>query len=305
MIEMTVNATNGLIRADGEWPDCSLKDPISIVVLNLMPTRKTTELQFLSRFDDCQFDVQLTFMYPATHHFNGAPRKLIEKNYVNLTQIYHQQFDGLIITGAPVETLPFEDVDYWQEISTIIDWAKTHVKEKLFECWAAQAGLYHDFGIQKQLLPAKLFGIYTATKVDLHSPLTAGFDADYPIRMPQSRNTQSIINETHLPNGLRIVVSARQSGPMILSGDHTTYITGHPEYQAQTLAQEYQRDLNKHLPIQPPKNYFKNMAMGMVDYSWRTASTKIYENWVRLLVNRQSSLAVWPQEKPKQDISPV
>ncbi|GHP14614.1 homoserine O-succinyltransferase [Lentilactobacillus fungorum] len=291
---MTVNALNGFNLANGKWQNQPLKNSLSILVLNLMPNKQITELQFLSGFNDCQRDIQLTFMYPATHHFKGVPKKLVAKNYVNLDQVANQHFDGLIITGAPIETLPFEQVDYWPELLKIIDWAKSHVSEQLYECWAAQAGLYHDFRITKHLLPTKLFGIYQATKVDHESPLARGFSAGGVIRMPQSRHTESSLDEAHLPAGLTVIASSAETGAMILTASekHTTYVTGHPEYQARTLADEYERDLNKHLPIQLPSNYFKDPLVGEIDYSWRDASTRFYDNWTQLLAIKKVGLSI-------------
>ncbi|MBU9789099.1 homoserine O-succinyltransferase [Lentilactobacillus sp. IMAU92037] len=291
---MTANATNGLVYASGNWQNQPLEQPLSILVLNLMPTRQNTELQFLSRFNDCDREVQLTFMYPVTHHFRGTPRAQIEAHYVSLAQIQDQFFDGLIITGAPVETLKFEAVDYWDEFVTITDWASTHVKEQLYECWAAQAGLYHDFGIEKHLLPRKLFGIYSATKVNHESPLARGFGAGGLIRMPQSRKTESVLDENDLPAGLTVVASSLQSGPIILSAPskQTTYVTGHPEYQEQTLAEEYLRDVKKHLPIQLPEHYFEDSTTGMVHETWREASIKFYQNWTQLLTDKKVGLSL-------------
>jgi homoserine O-succinyltransferase len=294
MIWMTANATNGFLHAAGEWPNRDLHQPLSILILNLMPTRKNTEQQFLSRFNQLDSDAVLTFMYPVSHHFHGTPRNKIQQDYVNFNEIRDQHFDGLIITGAPVETLPFDQVDYWDEVQTIIEWGRTHVTEELDECWAAQAGLYHDFGIQKRLLPTKLFGIFTATKVAHESPLARGFGAGGLLKMPQSRHTEIVLDETAVPTGLTVIASAPQSGPIILSAPkyHTTYVTGHPEYQEQTLAEEYHRDLQKNLPIQLPIDYFTNSDATEVRYSWKDASQQFYQNWTQLLVDTKVRLSI-------------
>ncbi len=291
---MTANAVNGFLRADDQWTNTNLHQPLSVLILNLMPTRKETEFQFLSSFDQLGTDVELTFMYPYSHHFKGTSREKIELDYVCWNQIVDKYYDGLIITGSPVEKLPFKEVDYWEELKQIISWGHAHVKQQLHECWAAQAGLYLDYHIQKRLLPSKLFGIFTAVKVDHESPLARGFGAGGLLKMPQSRHTEIILNEERVPAGLKVIASAPQSGPLILSSNtyRTTYVTGHPEYQEKTLANEYYRDLYKNLPINPPVNYFSDQARGTVDYSWKDASTTLYDNWTHLLTDKKVGLSI-------------
>ncbi|EEI70879.1 homoserine O-acetyltransferase/O-succinyltransferase family protein [Lentilactobacillus hilgardii] len=291
---MTANATNGFLHAENQWTNQKLTHPVSILILNLMPTRRDAEFQFLSGFNHLDSDVDITFMYPYTHHFKGTSREKIEADYVCWNQIADRYYDGLIITGSPVEKLPFKQVDYWDELQKIIKWGKTHVKQQLHECWAAQAGLYLDYGIQKRLLPNKLFGIFTAVSVDHDSPLARGFGAGGLLRMPQSRHTEIILDETNLPGDLKVIATAPQSGPMILSSNtyHTTYVTGHPEYQEKTLANEYYRDRYKNLPINPPVNYFSDPVSGTVNYSWKDASKKLYKNWTHLLVDKKVGISL-------------
>ncbi len=174
---MTANAVNGFLNADEKWVNHELTNPLSILVLNLMPTRRNTEAQFLHRFSEISSDAELTFMYPQSHQFKDTSRAAIERDYVCLDQIRDAHFDGLIVTGAPVETLPFAQVDYWDELQQILEWAKTHVTQCLYECWAAQACLFHDFGIRKHLLTSKLFGVYPADRIAADSPIAKGFGA--------------------------------------------------------------------------------------------------------------------------------
>ncbi|CAK1246950.1 homoserine O-acetyltransferase/O-succinyltransferase family protein [Fructobacillus tropaeoli] len=168
---MTANAKNGFLHQKQAWQNQKLIQPLQILVWNLMPTKENTEEQFLSLLNDLDQDVELTFLYACSHHFKTVPKDAVADCYACWHQIKDQNFDGLILTGAPVEQLPFEDVDYWQEFLTIKDWAKDHVGQTINACWSAQAALYQDFGIKKRRLPAKLFGIYEASNWPKKLPL--------------------------------------------------------------------------------------------------------------------------------------
>lgn len=278
---MTVTVVNGLLKAQRQWrnrPQAAA--PVRILILNLMPTKVATERQFLNRFAALSTDIEVTFMYPATHRFKSLPRTLIAENYVTLAEIADQHYDGLIVTGAPVEQLPFEAVDYWQEFQTIVDWAQTHVTQTLFECWAAQAGLYYQFDIKKQLVNQKIFGIYAATDVE-HSALVRGLRAGGRFKMPQSRHTQLVLPSS-LPVTLQVVAENDEIGPLILAApqQRSVYVTGHPEYAVDSLANEYFRDRRKRLPINLPKHYFTDGSLQQINYSWEAASCQFYQNWL-------------------------
>lgn len=284
---MTANARNGLAISNGQWVNHCQTVAKQLLVLNLMPTKVTTELQFLKQFDQLGADVELTFLYPTSHRFKGTPANVISCHYASLAQIRHSTFAGLIVTGAPVEKLNFTQVDYWQEFRQILAWSQSHVHETLFECWAAQAGLFVDFTIPKRLLPSKLFGIYTANRIDHLSGLTEGLGAGGVVKMPQSRHSTSIIDRHRLPGDLQIIADSKEAGPLILRSNrlHHTYITGHPEYSRDTLAKEYYRDQRKHQAIHPPRHYFQNEATGEVNYSWQPTSHSLYQNWLNTLTN--------------------
>ncbi|BDZ31478.1 homoserine O-succinyltransferase [Lactiplantibacillus sp. WILCCON 0030] len=282
---MTVIAVNGLLKTQQQWAQPTQGAPLTrVLILNLMPTKLTTERQFLTQFAHLTTDVEVTFMYPVSHHFKSIPRATVAENYVTLTDIAAQHFDGLIVTGAPVEQLPFEAVDYWSEFQTIIDWAQTHVTQTLFECWAAQAGLYAQFKIKKQLVAQKVFGIYTATAVDQASQLVTGLSAGGLLKMPQSRQSRLDLPH-HLPADLQVVATNRQVGPLILTAatKHAVYVTGHPEYETDTLANEYFRDRRKHRPINLPQHYFVDQSLKQVRNSWQAASGQFYQNWLETL----------------------
>lgn len=282
---MTANAANGLAITRQIWHNQPQKHPIHLVILNLMPTKVTTELQFLKCFNDLKQDVTLTFLYPQSHHFKNSSLDELEEYYFNLHQVSNQDFDGLIITGAPVEKLAFTQVDYWLEFNRLITWATHHVREALFECWAAQASLFVDFKIPKKQLRNKLFGIFTATNINPHSRLTQNFAIKKHIKMPQSRYSTSILDQHHLPGDLKVIIDSQEAGPMILRSvsHHHTYITGHPEYDDDTLAQEYYRDQQKQITINPPQHYFSDQTIKQVDYSWQATSHLIYQNWLNII----------------------
>ncbi|WP_048000251.1 homoserine O-acetyltransferase/O-succinyltransferase family protein [Lactiplantibacillus herbarum] len=282
---MTVTAVNGLLRSRGQWINSApIARSLRILILNLMPNKAETERQFLNRFAAGTTDVAVTFMYPSSHHFKSLPAEVIAQNYVTLAAIKNQYFDGLIITGAPVETLPFANVDYWDELLAIIAWAQQHVHQTLFECWAAQAGLYAQFDIEKQHLVHKIFGIYAATSVDSRALIMDGLSAGGLLKMPQSRHTELVL-PADLPRGLHVVAANEQIGPLILTAptQRAVYVTGHPEYGRQTLADEYDRDRRRGLPIQLPEHYFEHGESAEIDYSWRAASCRLYQNWFATL----------------------
>lgn len=278
---MTANAKNGLLLNNGRWQNHYLTNPVSILVVNLMPTKENTERQFLENFNNLTQDVELTFLYPATHHFKNISFSTIAKTYVSLADVENYSYDGLIITGAPVEQLPFQQVDYWEEFRTICDWGERHAKQSLLECWAALGGLYNDYQINKHQLPQKVFGIYQATSINDSNQLAEHF-TNQQLIIPQSRHSSPLIDPQNLPDDLQIVAENKEIGPLIYHSPckHRTYITGHPEYEADTLAQEYYRDLKKRLPIQEPHNYFTNDKTGRINYSWHQSSTQIYQNWL-------------------------
>ena len=199
---MAVNARNGLLKLTSRWNNEAVLNPKEILILNLMPTKEATEWQFLQRLRETGIDCTVTFLYPATHRFRHAGGKRIKQYYVCLDQIRQRCFDGLIITGAPVECLPFEAVDYWDEFKQIVEWAHDHVKSIIYECWAAQAGLWNDFGLPKQKMSHKLFGVYQGT-ASCDSALLKDLNT---IKIPQSRHTKVEL-PNQLPAGLKILAA--------------------------------------------------------------------------------------------------
>lgn len=287
---MAANALNGFAVSNGDWVNSPLSDPLSILVVNLMPNKTTTELQYLRLLDSTKHDVEVTFCYPRTHHFKGTKRSAIQDHYLSFPEVARYNFDGLIISGAPVETLPFSQVDYWQEFRLILRWAESHVEDTILECWAALAGLQADYHVEKRQVPCKLFGIYTADSLDRSSSLTRGF-ADQPLRIPQSRHSTLQLTQP-LPAQLDVVANSYELGPLLLRSQakHRTYITGHPEYFSRTLADEYFRDLRKGLTIQAPRHYFTDHSHNQVNYDWQYSSRQLYDNWLELLTKEKETV---------------
>lgn len=285
---MAANALNGFLYRNGKWRNSHLRDPVSILILNLMPNKEETEKQFLENFDQLNKDVEITFLFPITHTFKSIPFPTIAQSYASYDQIVGRSYDGLIVTGAPVEKLPFKEVDYWQEFQMISSWATRHTKQSLFECWAALGGLYNDYEIPKKQLSKKIFGIYSSSKINKGSDLTKEL-TEQDFLIPQSRHSTADITSSSLPNGLEIIANNHEIGPLAYysSTFNRTYITGHPEYEIDTLAKEYFRDLNRNLPIEKPCNYFVNKDTDQINYSWKETSHKFYQNWLNTLAAKK------------------
>ncbi|MEJ6347861.1 homoserine O-succinyltransferase [Holzapfeliella sp. He02] len=276
---MSVNACNGFLKQQKEWVNSQQSNPITIVILNLMPNKKETERQFLNLLDSLDAEIAVQFIYPKTHHSKHTQAKDLVASYATFDEIKHQQIDGLIITGAPIEKLAFSEIDYIDELITIRNWAKTHVKQTINECWAAQQGLNQDFEVEKINLKQKLFGIYQASYLAEENELTQYCET---ITMPQSRHTKSLVDEQNLPKDLTVIASSPEAGPFILYSKkyRQLYISGHPEYDTHTLHNEYLRDLNQQKKIQKPKNYYTNQQP---INTWQASSQQFYQNWLDLI----------------------
>lgn len=254
-----------------------------------MPNKEATELQFLSLFDSTGEDVELTFAYPGTHHFKGTSFAAIANHYVSFSEIANRYFDGLVITGAPVEKLDYRDVDYWQEFKTILCWANTHVSETILECWAALGGLFADYQIAKKQLHEKIAGIFGADEVSVSSRLTANLSQ--PFKIPQSRWSTLQLNQP-LPVGLDVLVTNYVIGPLLLrsAGLHRTYITGHPEYTRNTLANEFHRDRSRGIAVPVPHHYFVDKTHNTIRCDWSDTSHELYHNWLNILTAQKERI---------------
>ena len=258
--------------------------PLRILVLNLMPLKKPTEIQLLRLIGDSAIQCEVDFAHTVTHEAKNTDASYLEKNYLCFDEIKDNYYDGLLVTGAPVEQVEFEEVDYWPELVQYLEWARSHVFSVLHFCWGAQAGLHHYYGVQKRLLPAKLFGIYPYALTFRHHPLLRGFDDRYFI--PQSRHT-SIDDEAVNRNPFLVVLSrsAEHGNNIIATRDiRRVFILGHFEYDRRTLEQEYIRDKNKGLEIAVPENYYPNNdPTQRPHFIWCSYAHLFYHNWINLV----------------------
>ena len=259
--------------------------PLEVLILNNMPVKQDTELQLLRALSNTPLQVDVTFMNVKSHVSVNTPASHLNKFYTTLDEIRDKKYDGLIVTGAPVEDISFEEVDYWQEICEIFDWAETHVTSTLHICWAAQAGFYHYYGIDKRLLPRKLFGIYEHKVEKRKIPLVRGFDDIF--LAPHSRHTETPAEAIHACKELTVLAESAQAGVFlaIAEAGKKIFVAVHPEYDRYTLNNEYFRDLNKGLPIQIPCNYYPDdNPEERPLLQWRSHSNNLYSNWLNYYV---------------------
>lgn len=259
--------------------------PLKILVLNLMPNKQQTEVQLLRLLSNSPLQVEVSFMHMVSHISKNTSKDYLDKYYYTFEDIYTKKFDGMIITGAPVEQLPFEEVNYWNELTSIMDWTKTNVTSTFHICWGAQAGLYHHYGIPKYPLEKKMFGVFAHTKIYDHIDLLRGFDDIFYV--PHSRHTEIHTEDVEKNKDLRIISASEESGIYIVEamGGRQFFVTGHSEYDRDTLKNEYFRDVEKGLPIDIPKNYFKDDDPSKEVLSlWKAHSSLLYSNWLNYYV---------------------
>ncbi len=259
--------------------------PLQICILNLMPVKQDTELQLLRAFSNTPLQVDVTFMNTGSHISVNTPTNHLNQFYNSFQELKHNKYDGLIITGAPVEQMEFEEVDYWEELCEIMEWSKTHVTSTLHICWGAQAGLFYHYGLDKELLDEKLFGVF-AHKVDNRKePLVRGFD-DYFLA-PHSRYTTVSSDAIHQSQELTVLAESEEAGVFlaIADGGKHVFVMGHPEYDRYTLHNEYMRDKNKGLTIEVPVNYYPQDDSNQKPLlQWRSHCNALYTNWLNYYV---------------------
>ncbi len=259
--------------------------PLQICILNLMPIKEDTELQLLRAFSNTPLQVDLTFMNTDSHVSQHTSVTHLNKFYHTFDEIENRKFDGLIITGAPVEQMEFEEVDYWSELCKIMEWSKNHVTSTLHICWGAQAGVYYHFGLKKHLLEEKLFGVYAHSVYNRKEPLVRGFD-DY-FMAPHSRHTEIRAQDIHDCKELSILAESEEAGVFLAMAEDgkQIFVMGHPEYDRYSLHNEYIRDKNKGLDITIPKNYYPNDDNEQKPIlQWRSHCNDLYTNWLNYYV---------------------
>ncbi|MEX0988148.1 MAG: homoserine O-succinyltransferase [Bacteroidales bacterium] len=259
--------------------------PLKIAILNLMPVKQVAETDLIRNLSNTPMQVELDLLYMDTHESKNTPREHMEVFYKTFDQIKNRKYDGLIITGAPVELLEFEEVDYWENLCELLEWSKTHVTSTLHICWGAQAGLYYHYGIQKYELPKKVFGVYDHNITDRRHHLVRGFDDLFPA--PHSRYTENRMEDILNHPDLTLLAWSEEIGSnIVLSNDNRQiFISGHLEYNPLTLKNEYDRDIAKGLNIDVPENYFpdNNPAKDPV-IRWRAHASLLFTNWLNYYV---------------------
>lgn len=263
--------------------------PLKIVILNLMPVKITTETDLLRLISNTPLQIEVDFLKLKGHTPRNTPLSHMESFYKDCDELFPNNYDGMIITGAPVEHLPFEEVTYWDELRKIMDWSEHHVFSTLFICWAAQAGLYHFHGIPKHPLTEKMFGIFKHTYFNEKLPIFRGFDDEYYV--PHSRHTEIRADDILKVPELQIISSSAEAGVnmVVAKKGRQLFITGHAEYSRDTLDAEYKRDLKKNLPIRIPVNYYRNNdpAQGPVMY-WKSHANLLFYNWLNYYVYQET-----------------
>ena len=259
--------------------------PIKIGLLNLMPLKEDTELQILRSLSNTPLQVDVTFVMVSSHEAKNTPTSHLNQFYNRFGEIRDERFDGFIITGAPVEQIPFEEVDYWEELKQIMEWTKTHVTSTLHLCWGAQAGMYYHFGIDKKPLPEKAFGLFWHKVLNRKIPLVRGFDDCF--LAPHSRHTEVPMDAMRADERITVLAESDEVGLFLAMADdgRQIFVMGHPEYDRVTLDGEYKRDLSKGLEIAMPKNYYPDDDPEKTPLlKWRATANNLYTNWLNYYV---------------------
>ena len=259
--------------------------PLEIIVLNLMPIKQDTELQLLRGLSNTPLQIDVTFLQMSSHVSKNTSASHIKKFYQTFEEIKNNNYDGMIITGAPVEKLEFEEVNYWDELITVMEWSKKHVTSTIHICWGAQAGLYYHYGIKKELLPKKLSGVYKHRVMNRKEPLVRGFDDVF--MAPHSRYTQASRQQIIDNPRLKVLADSDEAGIYIVLGDggKEIFVMGHPEYDRLTLDQEYKRDIDKGIEPDLPVNYYPDDDCNRKPLlSWRSHANNLYTNWLNYYV---------------------
>ena len=259
--------------------------PVNILILNLMPLKEDTELQLLRSLSNTPLQVDVSFLNMKSHASKNTRASHLNKFYEKFDDLKQRHFDGMIITGAPVEQMEFEDVDYWSELIQVMDWTDRHVTSTIFLCWAAQAALYHFYGIQKRMLPRKMFGLFWHHVQNRKVPLVRGFDDVF--LAPHSRHTEVSMDDVEKCREITVLAKSDEAGFYLGMADEgrKIFVMGHPEYDRVTIDEEYKRDKEKGLDIQLPKHYYKDDNPEIKpNLVWRAHANNLYTNWLNYYV---------------------
>ena len=281
--------TENIFVMDSERASTQEIRPLKIVILNLMPIKITTETDLIRLLSNSPLQIEIDFLHMETHCSKNTPIEHLMSFYKTFDEIKKSNYDGMIITGAPVEQIPFEEVNYWSEITTIFDWARTHVTSTFFICWAAQAGLYYHYGINKYPLDAKMFGVFEHRLFDPQNPIFRGFDDIFYV--PHSRHTEIRAEDIRKNPDLTLLSESPESGVYMVMARNGRefYITGHSEYSPLTLDTEYKRDISKGLPINMPLNYYRDdNPENEPLVRWRSHANLLFTNWLNYFVYQET-----------------
>lgn len=263
--------------------------PLSIVIMNLMPLKIVTETQILRLLSNSPLQVDITLIYPKTHSFKNTSEEYLFKYYETFDDIKNKKFDGMIVTGAPVEQMDFKDVDYWNELVEIMEWSLHNVYSTLHICWGAQAGLYYHYNIPKYPLPKKMFGVFLHTITEKNVNLLRGFDDIFFV--PHSRHTEVRREDIEKDSRLKILSESKESGIYIVTAKHgrQIFVMGHSEYDPLTLKDEYDRDVSQNKSIEVPKHYFlEDDPHKDPVVKWRSHSNLLFSNWLNYYVYQET-----------------
>ena len=263
--------------------------PLEIAIVNLMPTKIATETQLLRLLGNTPLQVRVTLLHMGSHESRNTSSQHLETFYAQFDEVEQRKFDGLIITGAPIETLPFEEVDYWDELTRVLDWSREHVFATLHVCWGAQAALYHHYGVPKYPVDGKIFGVFDHDVLDPASPVLRGFDETFPA--PHSRHTEIRVEDIAAVPDLKLLATSPEAGVYLVGSvdGRQLYVTGHPEYERHTLAGEYERDIARGLTIDVPHQYYPGDDPGREPrMTWRSHAYLLYANWLNYAVYQRT-----------------
>ena len=263
--------------------------PLKIVVVNLMPIKITTETDLIRLLSNSPLQIEIDFLHMETHCSKNTPIEHLNTFYKTFDEISKSNYDGMIITGAPVELMEFEDVNYWPELTKIFDWSRSHVTSTFHICWAAQAGLYYHYGVPKYSLDAKMFGVFEHFNYNPHNPIFRGFDDVFYV--PHSRHTEVRAEDVLKNPELTLLSESAESGVYMVMARNGRdfFITGHSEYSPMTLDTEYKRDLSKGLPINMPQNYYRdNNPENEPLVRWRSHANLLFTNWLNYFVYQET-----------------
>ncbi|MBN2766783.1 MAG: homoserine O-succinyltransferase [Paludibacteraceae bacterium] len=281
--------TENIFVMDSERASTQEIRPLKIVILNLMPIKITTETDLIRLLSNSPLQIEIDFLHMETHYSKNTPIEHLMSFYKTFDEIKRSNYDGMIITGAPVEQMPFEEVNYWNELTGIFDWARTHVTSTFFICWAAQAGLFHHYGIKKYPLEAKMFGVFEHRTFDPFNPIFRGFDDVFYV--PHSRHTEIKAEDILKHPELTLLSESPESGVYMVMARNGRefFITGHSEYSPLTLDTEYKRDVAKGMPINMPQNYYRDDNPDNEPLvRWRSHANLLFTNWLNYFVYQET-----------------